>query len=346
MASGISSRPMGGLPGRDYVPSGAAGYLTPSSKLNFKDDYAKRMYEQDVRDATTPGSMGYGRLPQMPNETWNQWRQRNDDFQKAFASGSGMPSAGNAMNKILGLDSASRGGGGGGYSGGRGGGVSYGGGGPSMQTAGQPLDFYRGLAPNLKELNLNYEELGKRVMEANAPYAQQYQQWSPGAQAGAAASSTRGAIMATGTLPPDFASQIGRNAAALGFSSGLGSRSQAGRYALSRDLGLGSLQVAQMGADMLAKSSALAQQAQQAMSPIAPTEIFGTAANQASINQQLQNQNLFNAWQSQGLPGQFDITKGQFIGYQPGTYSSTQPIPPGMGVTSRPKKTGANYIYG
>jgi hypothetical protein len=82
--------------------------------------------------------------------------------------------------------------------------------------------------------------------------------------------------------------------------------------------------------DFLNKSSLLAQQAQQAMSPIAPTEIFGTAANQASYNNQIQNQNLLNAWLSQGLPGQFDITKGQYIGFQPGTYSATRPLDPSV----------------
>jgi len=329
---GITSRPRGGLPGRDYV-TGAEGYITPSAQLQFKDGYSQRMYEQAAREAVTPGSMGYGDLPQMPNESWNDWKQRQSDFENAFGNGSGIATGGNAMNKILGLDSASRAsrsGGGGGMGSRGGGGVSYGGGGPSMSAQGRPIEFYLGPTPTLEQLNLNYEELGKRAMETNAPYAQQYQQWAPGAQAGTAALSNLGATMSTGQLSRDMAGQVGRGAAALGYSTGLGSRSGIGRNLLARDLGLSSLQVQQQGMDFLNKSSLLAQQAQQAMSPIAPTEIFGTAANQASYNNQIQNQNLLNAWLSQGLPGQFDITKGQYIGFQPGTYSATRPLDPSV----------------
>jgi hypothetical protein len=42
----------------------------------------------------------------------------------------------------------------------------------------EPLDFYMGPAPTLEELNLNYEEMGKRAMEANAPFAAQYKQFA------------------------------------------------------------------------------------------------------------------------------------------------------------------------
>jgi hypothetical protein len=193
-----------------------------------------------------------------------------------------------------------------------------------------PLDFYLGPAPTLQDLNLNYEEMGKRAMEANKPYAEQYRQFAPQTEAGARALSQAGSTYATGQLSRDMASQIGRGAAALGFSTGLGGRSGIGRNILARDLGLGSLQVQQQGADLLAKSSALAQQAMQAMNPISPNEVFSTAANQASINQQIANQNLMNAWQTQALPGQFDIRKGQYVGYQPGTYSTTKPLTPDL----------------
>jgi hypothetical protein len=192
------------------------------------------------------------------------------------------------------------------------------------------LDFYLGPAPTLTDLNLNYEEMGKRAMEANKPYAEQYRQFAPQTEAGARALSQAGSTYATGQLSRDMASQIGRGAAALGFSTGLGGRSGIGRNILARDLGLGSLQVQQQGADLLAKSSALAQQAMQAMNPISPNEVFSTAANQASINQQIANQNLMNAWQTQALPGQFDIRKGQYVGYQPGTYSTTKPLTPDL----------------
>lgn len=201
-----------------------------------------------------------------------------------------------------------------------------GGGGASPGQA--PMEFYLGPAPTLQELNLNYEEMGKRAIEANKPFEERYRQFAPQTEAGTRALSQAGATMATGQLTRDMTGQIGRGAAALGFSTGLGGRSGIGRNILNRDLGLGSLQVQQQGADLLAKSSALAQQAMQAMTPISPAEVFSTAANQASINQQIANQNLMNTWQTQALPGQFDIRKGQFVGYAPGTYSDAPPVAP------------------
>jgi hypothetical protein len=236
--------------------------------------------------------------------------------------------------KVSGFSTPSGGGGSRGYGGGGGGG------GGSMQGA--PIEFYLGPAPKMEELNLNYEELGKRAMEANKPYAEQYKQFAPGTEAGARALSEAGATMATGQLSRDMAGQIGRGAAALGYSTGLGNRSGIGRNILARDLGLGSLAVQQQGADLLSKSSMLAQQAQQAMSPIGPTEIFGTAANQASYNSQIRNQNLLNAWQSQGLPGQFDITKGQYIGFQPNTYATSRPLNPSVQLNWDKSATGVD----
>jgi hypothetical protein len=304
------------------------------------------MYESAARDATTRSSMSYGKLPQEPGESWNDWLTRQSDFDKALGGGYDR----NAMDKLLGLDSASRGPttrtSGGGSRGGGGGG----GGGGFAQPQATPIEFYLGPAPTMEELNLNYEELGKRAMEANKPYAEQYKQFAPGTEAGTRAMSNLGATMAAGQFNRDMAGQIGRNAAQLGLSTGLGGRSGIGRNVLARDFGLNTLQVQQMGADMLLKSSQLAQQAQQAMSPIAPGEVFGTAANQASINQQIRNQNLLNAWQSQALPGQFDISKGQYVGFQPGTYSATRPNLPGANLTmpdGKPAKGqyGANLAF-
>jgi len=196
-----------------------------------------------------------------------------------------------------------------------------------------PLEFYLGPAPTLTDLNLNYEEMGKRAMEANKPFAEQYRQFAPQTEAGTRALSQAGATMATGQLSRDMVGQIGRGAAALGFSSGLGGRSGIGRNLLARDLGLGSLQVQQQGADLLSKSSMLAQQAMQAMTPIAVGSVFDTAANQASVNQQIANQNLLNAYQTQALPGQFDIKTGSFVGYQPGSRVTTRPLAPGQRQT-------------
>jgi hypothetical protein len=212
-----------------------------------------------------------------------------------------------------------------------GGGGGFGGGGAISIGQPSPLEFYLGPAPTLQGLNLDYAEMGKRAMEANAPFAEQYKQFAPQTEAGARALSQAGATYATGQLSRDMASQIGRGAAGLGFSTGLGGRSGIGRNILARDLGLGSLQVQQQGADLLARSSALAQQAMQAMTPISPNEIFSTAANQASVNQQIANQNLLNAYQTQALPGQFDIKTGSFVGYQPGARVTTRPVAPGFG---------------
>jgi hypothetical protein len=130
--------------------------------------------------------------------------------------------------------------------------------------------------------------------------------------------------MLTGQVSRDTASNIGRSTAALGFSTGVGARSGLGRNLLARDLGLSSLQVQEQGANLLAKSSALAQQAMQAMTPISPGQVFDTASSQASFNQQLRNQNKLNAWQSQGLPGQYDIQRGGFINFG-GGISQTRP---------------------
>lgn len=72
---------------------------------------------------------------------------------------------------------------------------------------------------------------------------------------------------------------------------------------------------------------------------------FGTATNQAATqfdvdmtqaqyNQQIRAQNQMNAWQSQALPGQFDISKGKYVGYEPGTYSDTKPTAPGAAAAA------------
>lgn len=262
-------------------------------------------------ETTTPGQAAYG--PMIQGSNGNTYRK--------LEGGGYVDQYG---ERVSGISTPSRSSGGGGGGGG-GGAISMG------QPA--PIEFYLGPAPTLTELNLNYEEMGKRALEANKPFAEQYRQFAPQTEAGARALSQAGATYATGQLSRDMASQIGRGAAALGFSSGLGSRSGIGRNILARDLGLGSLQVQQQGADLLSKSSMLAQQAMQAMAPIAVGEVFGTAANQASINQQIANQNLMNAYQTQALPGQFDIKSGSFVGYQPGSRYATRPLAPGQRQT-------------
>jgi len=198
----------------------------------------------------------------------------------------------------------------------------------------KPVSFSLGPAPKLDELNLDYTEMGRRAVEANAPFAEQYKRLNPQYEAGNRAMSELGSQMVTGQLPRDMAANIGRSTAALGFSTGIGARSGIGRNLLSRDLGLSMMQVQEQGANLLAKSSALAQQAMQAMTPISPGQVFDTASSQASFNQQLRNQNKLNAWQSQGLPGQYDIQRGGFIGFgggisqtRPGIYVGEKDVP-------------------
>lgn len=69
------------------------------------------------------------------------------------------------------------------------------------------------------------------------------------------------------------------------------------------------------------------------------------ALNQFSVDQyntQIANQNALNAWQGQGLPGQYDISRGQYIGFQPGTYSPTKPNLPGSMASGASGASGSS----
>ena len=209
-----------------------------------------------------------------------------------------------------------------------------------QQQAATPVEFNLGPAPTLKELNLDYSQMGKRVMEVNKPFADQFRQFNPMAEAGTRALSQAGATYATGQIGREAMGELGRTNALLGFGSGLGGRSGAGRARLARDVGISVIQAQQQGANLLAQATGLAQQAMTAMMPVSATEIFSTAANEASINQQIGNQNLLNAWQSQALPGQFDIQKGKYVSFTPGQYSDTRPLLPGTTFIEKPKSQG------
>ena len=191
-----------------------------------------------------------------------------------------------------------------------------------------PMDFYLGKAPTLKELSLDYGDMGKKAYEANAPFRQQFQEMNPDLEAGLRALSASGAQMATGQLGRDMVGEIGRNTAALGFSGGFGGRSGMGRNLLARDFGLSSLQVKQQGATLLGQSAQISAQAMKAMNQIDPNEVFRTEANRMKSNLDIQNQNIMNEYQSQPKPGQFDIKKGMYVGYTPGTYTATRPESP------------------
>jgi hypothetical protein len=79
----------------------------------------------------------------------------------------------------------------------------------------------------------------------------------------------------------------------------------------------------------MAQQSTLSRANFEASKMISPSQVFDTLVTQAQYNQQIAASNAINAWQSQPLPGQFDIQRGQFVGFQPGTYSATRPMLPG-----------------
>jgi hypothetical protein len=211
-----------------------------------------------------------------------------------------------------------------------------------------PIEFYLGKAPTLKELSLDYGDMGKKAYEANAPFRQQFQEMNPDLEAGLRSLSASGAQMATGQLSRDMIGEIGRSTAAAGFSGGFGGRSGMGRNLLARDFGLSSLRVKQQGANLLSQSVQISSQAMQAMNQIDPTAVFSTEANRAKINLDIQNQNLMNEYQSQPLPGQFDIKKGMYVGYEPGTYSKLRPDSPDTAAWKKKEKirqsTNAMYV--
>jgi len=78
----------------------------------------------------------------------------------------------------------------------------------------------------------------------------------------------------------------------------------------------------------MAQQSTLARANFEASKLVPPSQIFDALTSQAQYNSQINNANALNAWQSQPLPGQFDIKKGKFIGFTPGTYSATRPDAP------------------
>lgn len=176
-----------------------------------------------------------------------------------------------------------------------------------------------------------------------------------------------------GGIPGDVQGQVMRNAAVQRMQTGLFGQSGLGRNIVPRDLGLTSLDMQARGASLLAQTGQLATQVLQATMPVSgrdfavspdtiyrsmrvspdallnatyipardifsaytvpASQIFDTYVSQAQYNQQIANQNLLNRWQTQALPGQFDISRGQFVGFQPGTYSDTRPVIPGTKTT-------------
>lgn len=83
-----------------------------------------------------------------------------------------------------------------------------------------------------------------------------------------------------------------------------------------------------------AQQSTLARANFEASKMISPERVFDTLVTQAQYNQQIATQNALNAWQTQPLPGQFDIAQGRYVGYKPGEFTDTKPTAPGSGQKS------------
>jgi hypothetical protein len=84
----------------------------------------------------------------------------------------------------------------------------------------------------------------------------------------------------------------------------------------------------------MAQQSTLARANFEASKMISPERVFDTLVTQAQYNQQIATQNALNAWQTQPIPGQFDVSRGQYVGTKPGTYSDTRPLAPGTAGTA------------
>jgi hypothetical protein len=79
----------------------------------------------------------------------------------------------------------------------------------------------------------------------------------------------------------------------------------------------------------MAQQSTMARAQFEASKLISPTQVFSALTDQAQYNSQIANSNALNSWQSQALPGQFDISTGKYIGFKPGERLDTRPTPPG-----------------
>jgi hypothetical protein len=304
-----------------YVPKLGTGPLSSGGFATYED----RMYAQGLREAVTPSSMSYGELPMMPGEEWNDWMGRQRAFETMYSTGPGIATGRGAMSNYLGTGrkSASR------PSTSR---PSYGGGGGGMTTIIPPtqLDFYLGKPPELQKLDLDYTQMGKRVQEANLPTIEEYKRATPGEEATLRALSQSASDYAAGKIPQSVLAQTQRSIAQAGYGTGLGvggGRRAGGlqRAFGARDILTTSLGLQQQAQQMAAAIPQIMQQRYAAQYQISPNQVFDTAVSQASINQQLANQQLMMNWMAQPLPGQFDVSKGMFVGFQPGTYSQYKP---------------------
>ncbi len=241
-------------------------------------------------------------------------------------------------NKVSGFSTPGRASGGGG---GGGGGIMM----PQQQAA--PLDFFLGQTPEMKKLDIpledytkmlgkvnNPEELAALAERYNAPTQKAFQSSMPFFDASMAALGGQALDALSGRVSKSTAQSIARSAAGANLGSGLGGGGL-GRNLTLRDFGRSSMDAVSQGADLFSRSVGLAQQKQAMAAPISmsnlmvnPSAIYDTLLTQAQSNQNIANANLMNAWQSQARPGQFDITTGQYVGYQPGQRTQYKPLTP------------------
>jgi hypothetical protein len=303
--------------------------------------YEQYYYDQALRDSRDPSSMSYGEIPWKPGQSWNERMEEQRAFNNTY-TGPGIATARAAASQRDGLFAggskprAATGGSGGGV-----GGMMI----PQQQAA--PLDFYLGAAPEMKKLDIpledytkmlgkvnNPEELAALTERYNAPTQKAFESNMPFFDASLAALGGQALDALRGRVSQYTAQSIARSAAGANLGSGLGGGGL-GRNLTLRDFGRSSMDAVSQGADLLSRSVALAQQKQEMASPISmsnlmvnPAAIYDTLITQAQNNQNIANANLMNAWQTQALPGQFDITTGKYVGYQPGQRTQYKPLTP------------------
>ena len=234
-----------------------------------------------------------------------------------------------------------------------GGGGGGGGGGAPQMAAAAPMDFFRGLAPEMKKLDIpledytkmlgkvnNPEELAALADRYNAPTQKSFDSDLPFFNASMSALGGQALDALSGRVSKTTAQSIARSAAQANLGSGLGgvmmgAMGGIARSATLRDFGRASMDAVSHGADLFSRSVGMAQQKRAMASPVstanlmvAPGAIYDTLITQAQNNQNITNANLMNAWQSQALPGQFDITTGKYVGYQPGQRTTYRPNTP------------------
>ena len=236
---------------------------------------------------------------------------------------------------------------------------------PQQQAA--PLDFFLGPTPEMKKLDIpledytkmlgkvnNPEELAALTERYNAPTQKAFQSNLPFFDASMAALGGQALDALSGRVSKSTAQSIARSSAGANLGSGLGGGGL-GRNLTLRDFGRSSMDAVSQGADLFSRSVGLAQQKQAMAAPISmanlmvnPSAIYDTLLTQAQSNQNIANANLMNAWQSQARPGQFDITTGKYVGYQPGQRTQYAPLTPEAQRTKdlQDKVAGLNARFG